>query len=56
MIAGAVLVAAAFERVDFIAPDKAALEAAEAAAGQADEAAETAAQAAAAPQASQPCP
>jgi EmrB/QacA subfamily drug resistance transporter len=50
MLAGAVLVAVAFEKVSFIAPDKAALEAAEAAAGQAAEAAETAAQAAPVPQ------
>jgi EmrB/QacA subfamily drug resistance transporter len=47
MLAGAVLVAVAFEKVNFIAPDKAALEAAEAAAGQT---AEAAAQAAPVPQ------
>ena len=51
MIAGAVLVAATFEKVAFIPPDKAALEAAEASAGQAGEAAETAAQPAPVPQA-----
>jgi hypothetical protein len=49
MIAGAILVIVMFEKVDFIAPDKAALEAA----GQIDEATETAAQAAPLPKARQ---
>jgi EmrB/QacA subfamily drug resistance transporter len=56
MIAGAILVTILFEKVDFIAPDKAALEAAEAAAGQIGEATETAAQAAPVPPTRQASP